>query len=183
MSRETFEALLVPHLPSLRKLVRTRLRAADHADDIVQQALLRAFAHRHQLRAHSKFKSWLSSIAINEVRMFFRRDRAMTSLDDIRAIEFRDAAPSPLARFEQREQATRVHAGIAMLSERDRATIRFRDLDGLSLEETAYALNVSLSAAKSSHLRARRRLASALRTAPGPSTVQVCRPAAPAVRN
>ena len=49
MSRETFVALLVPNLQAVRRLVQRRLRTSDQTEDIVQQALLRAFVHRGQL--------------------------------------------------------------------------------------------------------------------------------------
>jgi DNA-directed RNA polymerase specialized sigma24 family protein len=55
MTGDAFEALLVPNLASVRRFVQTRLRTSDHADDVIQQTLLRAFVHRDQLRASSKF--------------------------------------------------------------------------------------------------------------------------------
>jgi RNA polymerase sigma-70 factor (ECF subfamily) len=164
MTGDAFEALLAPNLPSVRRFVQTRLRTSDHADDVIQQTLLQAFAHRHQLRANSKFRSWLCSIAMNEVRLFFRTDRPTVSLDEFPQIDSRDSGPSPLARVEQLERMERLQAGMDRLSDRDRETIRLRDLDGLSLTETAEAFELSESAAKSSHFRARRRLASMLRS-------------------
>jgi RNA polymerase sigma-70 factor, ECF subfamily len=168
MSGETFEALLAPNLPAVRKLVHTRLRMTDHADDILQQTLLRAFARRDQLRAPAKFKSWLWSIALNEIRMFFRRGHGTVSLEEFPQIDSRDRAPSPFARYEQIERSHWLESALATLSERDRAAIRLRDLDELSLTETAEALDRSEAAAKSTHFRARQRLASALRELPGP---------------
>src|SRR5580704_14332577 len=109
MTGDTFEALLTPTLPSVRRFVQTRLRASDHADDVMQQTLLQAFAHRHQLRASSKFKSWLCSIAMNEVRMFFRSDRPFLSLDEFPNIDTHDSQPSPLARMEQMERLEWLH--------------------------------------------------------------------------
>src|ERR1700683_1715780 len=97
MTGDTFEALLAPNLQSVRRFVQTRLRTSDHADDIIQQTLLHAFAHRDQLRSSSKFKSWLCAIAMNEVRTFFRTDRPTVSLDEFPHIESRDSEPSPLA--------------------------------------------------------------------------------------
>jgi len=167
MTGDTFEALLAPNLQSVRRFVQTRLRTSDHADDVIQQTLLRAFAHRHQLRASSKFKSWLCSIALNEVRTFFRNGRATLSLDASPHIDSRDLGPSPLARVEQMERLEWLRAGMARLSARDRAAIRLRDLDGLSLTETAQAMESSEAAAKSAHFRARRRLACAVRSAQG----------------
>jgi RNA polymerase sigma-70 factor (ECF subfamily) len=163
MTGDTFEALLAPNLQSVRRFVQARLRASDHADDVMQQTLLSAFAHRHQLSASSKFKSWLCSIAMNEVRMFFRSDRGHLSLDEFPNIDARDTDPSPQARLEQMERFEWLQAGMAKLSERDRTAIRLRDLDELSLTETAAAFRSSEAAAKSAHFRARRRLAGAIR--------------------
>jgi RNA polymerase sigma-70 factor (ECF subfamily) len=163
MTGDTFEALLEPN-PSVRRFVQTRLRTSDHTDDVPQQTLLRAFAHRDQLRASSKFKSWLCSIAMNEVRMFFRTDRPTVSLDELPKIDSRDWGPSPLARVEQLERIEQLQAGMDRLSNRDRETIRLRDLEEMSLTETAEAFELSESAAKSTHFRARRRLAGELRS-------------------
>jgi RNA polymerase sigma-70 factor, ECF subfamily len=164
MTGETFESLLAPNLPSVRRFVQTRLRAPDHADDVIQQTLLQAFAHRHQLRAGSKFKSWLCSIAMNEVRLFFRTGRPTVSLDECPQIDSRDSGLSPLARAEQAERVKWLEAGMDRLSDRDRAAIRLRDLQEVSLAKTAEAFALSRSAAKSTHFRARRRLAGALRS-------------------
>jgi RNA polymerase sigma-70 factor (ECF subfamily) len=156
--------LLAPNLTSVRRFVQTRLRASDHADDVIQQTLLHAFVHRDQLRARSKFKSWLCSIAMNEVRMFFRTGRPTISLDEFPQIDSHDSGPSPLARIEQMERLEWLHAGMDRLSDRDRETIRLRDFDELSLTETAAAVALSEAATKSSHFRARRRLANAIRS-------------------
>jgi RNA polymerase sigma-70 factor (ECF subfamily) len=172
MTGDTFEALLAPNLQAVRRFVQRRLRASDHADDVVQQTLLNAFAHRDQLRVSSKFRSWLCSIAMNEVRMFFRTDRGILSLNEFPNIDPRDIGPSPLARVEQMERLEWLQAGMAKLSDRDRAAIRLRDLDGLSLTKTAEAFESSASAAKSTHFRARQRLAGALRSAPGARSVE-----------
>jgi RNA polymerase sigma-70 factor (ECF subfamily) len=164
MTEETFEALLEPNLPSVRRFVQTRLRTSDHADDVLQQTLLRAFAHRNQLRASAKFKSWLCSIAMNEVRMFFRTGLPTISLNESPQIDFRDSEPSPLARVEELERVEWLQAGMDRLSDRDREALRLRDLQEMSLTQTAEAFDLSESAAKSTHFRARRRLAVALRS-------------------
>jgi RNA polymerase sigma-70 factor (ECF subfamily) len=163
MSEETFEALLAPNLQSVRKLVQSRLRAADHADDIVQQTLLRAFAFRHQLRSPSKFRSWIWSIALNEVRMFLRAARPFVSFEESPNRHITDPTPSPLAMCEQVETSQRLRAGMARLSPRDRTAIQLADLNELSCAEAANAMAISLSAFKSTHFRARQRLENTLR--------------------
>ena len=164
MTGDTFEALLAPNLPSVRRFVQTRLRTPDHADDVLQQTLLRAFAHRDQLRVNSKFKSWLCSIAMNEVRMFFRTERPTMTVHEFQKIDPRDSGPSPLARVEEIERVEWLRAGMDTLSPRDREAIHLRDIEEMSLTETAEAFNLSQSAAKSTHYRARQRLACALRS-------------------
>ena len=163
MTGETFADLLAPNLHSVRMFVRSRLRSSDHVDDILQQTLLRAFSRRHQLRAPSKFRSWLWSIAMNEIRMFLRGARHSVSLDEFPDFPVVDHAPSPLTRCEQAQRADRLHAGMSRLTERDRTTIRLVDLDGLSIAEAAGAMAISAPAAKSAHFRARQRLGEALR--------------------
>ncbi len=100
-----------------------------------------------------------------------RRSRSKSFRESIRS----DRAPSPLARFERLEKLEWLHAGLSKLSERDRTAIRLRDLDGLSIAETADALAISKAAAKSTHFRARKRLAYALQDASRPVVVDGCR--------
>jgi RNA polymerase sigma-70 factor (ECF subfamily) len=173
MSGETFETLLAPNLQSVRRLVKSRLRAWDQADDIVQQTLLHAFASKDQLRAESKFKSWLWSIALNEVRMFLRATRPSVSLNQLPNFEFTDQTPSPLAQCEQTEREERLRAGMARLTKRDRTAIRLVDLNGLSIAEAARALATSEAAFKSTLFRARQRLGHALRRTQDPTATRL----------
>ena len=165
MTGETFAILLAPNLKPLKKLVQARLRTSDYADDVLQQTLLLAFARRDQLRVQSKFKSWLWSIAFNEIRAFFRGARAHVSLDELTNFEPTDGASGPLKEYEQTERSERLHAGLAKLRKRDRLAIRLVDLNELSMAEAAGKLAISTPAIKSSHFRARRRLEEALRGA------------------
>ena len=172
MSEDTFMGLLAPNLRPLRKLLQARFRIPDQADDILQEALLHAFARRDQLRLRSKFKSWLWTIALNEMRTFFRSERGIMSLVEFPEIDPSDRALSPLVKLEQLERREWLHAGLAKLSARDRAAIRLRDLDGLSMTETAEALAISKAAAKATHFRARKRLAYELSGASRPVAIE-----------
>jgi len=163
MSGETFEALLAPNLPVVQRLVHTRLGRSGHAEDVVQEILARAFACRDQLRKDGKFRNWLWSIAVNEIRAFYRRDRGILSLDQFPNFDLPDRALSPLARLERMETRQRVRACIAELSERDQAAIQVRDIEEGSLPDVARVLHSSESAAKTAHFRARKRLANVIR--------------------
>jgi RNA polymerase sigma-70 factor (ECF subfamily) len=158
MSGKTFEAMLARNLRALRRLVEMRLRSADDADDVVQEILLRAFTHKDQLRSEEKFRTWIWSIAVNEIRSFFRRRHTTLGIDDFPNLEARDTAISSLARLEQIEACEWMRACIAKLSEHDQLAIRLVDLEEKSLRAAAAALHSSVGAAKSTHFRARRRL-------------------------
>ncbi len=166
MTGNTFEALLGPNLRTVQTLVQRRLRTSDHAEDIVQEIVLRAFQRRDQLRVDANFRPWLWSIALNEIRSFFRRDRGTLSLEELPAFETPDPSVPPLVRLERMEQRAWVHACIAELSERDQAAIRLRDLEDKSVREAAAALKCSETAAKTAHFRARQRLAQIMESAP-----------------
>jgi len=158
MSGETFETLLAANVRGVRTLVQTRLRASGQADDVVQDILLRAFAHKDQLRLEAKFRQWLWSIALNQIRVYFRRDRHIMSWDEFPNFDVRDPTTSPLARLERKERCDWLHACMAELSEREQLTIRLLDIEGKSLRDAAAALHSSVSAIKSAHFRARKRL-------------------------
>jgi RNA polymerase sigma factor (sigma-70 family) len=128
-------------------MVQSRLRAWDEAEDVLQQTLLQAFRHRGQLQAHCKFH---------------RRVRIHSPLPESPTMECHDRAPSPLERFEQLERASRIQKAMATLSECDRVAIHLRDLESLTMAETAKAMRKSEPAARSTHFRARQRLKLAL---------------------
>jgi len=163
MSGETFENLLAPTLPAIRKLVRAKIRMPDYTEDVVQQTLMHAFAHREQLRAHSKFKSWLASIAMNEIRGLVRRTRLCMPLEALPPMASSDRWACPYHVFEDGERADRLRAGLAQLNARDRDAINLMDLAEVRLTDAANALSVSRAALKSTHFRARRRLSRAVR--------------------
>ena len=163
MSGETFEGFLAPTLPAICKFVRARIRMPDYTEDVVQQTLMHAFAHREQLREHSKFKSWILSIAMNEIRGLARRTRICVPFEALPPMASFDRSSCPFKVFEERERADRLRAGLARLNSRDREAIHLIDLDEVKLADAANALSVSQAALKSTHFRARRRLGHAVR--------------------
>ena len=165
MSGETFADLLAPTLPALRKFVTGKMRMSDRADDVVQQTLLRAYTHRHQLRAHSKFKSWLSSIAMNEIRMLGRQRRASIAIDDVPGLASTGSSACPYHTYHLKERAEHLHAALARLNDRDRDAILLIDFEEVRLNDAARALAVSPAALKSTHFRARQRLGRSIHSA------------------
>ena len=130
MLEETFIALLTPNLNPLRIFLQRRLRASSPVDDIVQETLVRAFTRRDQLRVPSKFKTWLWSIAMNQLRMFLRRGHNSVLLAGLVRFEPSDKAPSPLAVYEETERKEWLSAGMAKLADRECLAIRLIDFSG-----------------------------------------------------
>src|SRR5882672_1866572 len=71
-----FWDLIQPYLAFLTRFARMRLRSDSEAEDIVQQAVLRALSHLRQFRGEASFKTWLTTIACNEMSQW-RRGRTL----------------------------------------------------------------------------------------------------------
>src|SRR5271165_832178 len=82
---DAFYTLLYPHLRGVRALVRSFIKNPADAEDVVQNAVVRAFTKLHQLRSLRFFRTWLMQIAANEARMMCRRNirsRTLSLTDD-----------------------------------------------------------------------------------------------------
>lgn len=142
------------------------------AEDVLQDTFLKAYSRLGQFEGNSKFYTWIVRVAVNEALMRMRRgkNRVTVSLDQ--ELETSDGAirrelpaetESPeesLSRTELRESLTQA---IDSLSETYRPVFVLRDVEGLSTEETAMMLNLSMPAVKSRLLRARLQLRQKLR--------------------
>jgi len=142
------------------------------AEDVLQDTFLKAYSRLGQFEGNAKFYTWIVRVAVNEALMRMRRgkNRVTVSLDQ--ELETSDGAiqrelpaetESPeesLSRTELRESLTQA---IDSLSEIYRPVFVLRDVEGLSTEETAEMLNLSLAAVKSRLLRARLQLRQKLR--------------------
>lgn len=139
----------------------------EDAEDIVQDTFLKAFTKLDQFQGNSKFYTWLVRIAVNESLMRLRKRRAhkIVSMDeDIQTEEgsiprdFADWMPNPEQNYNQSELAGILRRTIKGLPPGFRTVFALRDIDGLSTEETAQALGLSVPAVKSRLLRARLQL-------------------------
>jgi RNA polymerase sigma factor (sigma-70 family) len=86
--QETFMSMLKPRLNYLHRIATKLTRNSWDAADLVQQTLLKAFAHLEQLRFEANFTSWLTGIARNELRSFHRKPiTSLTQAMDPRVLE------------------------------------------------------------------------------------------------
>ena len=158
----------------VRRYDRNVFRIAQHitqnredAEDVVQDAFLKAYGNLAQFQEQSKFYTWLVRIAVNEALMRLRRRRPerMVSLDedvktedDSLPREVADWSPNPEQMYNQAELRDILTRTIQGLPPGFRTVFVLRDVEGLSTEETAEALNLSIPAVKSRLLRARLQL-------------------------
>jgi len=158
----------------VRRYDRNVFRIAQHitqnredAEDVVQDAFFKAYSNLNQFQGQSKFYTWLVRIAVNEALMKLRRRRPerMVSLDeevktedDSLPREVADWSPNPEQQYTQGELRDILTRTIQGLPPGFRTVFVLRDVEGLSTEETAEALDLSIPAVKSRLLRARLQL-------------------------
>jgi RNA polymerase sigma-70 factor (ECF subfamily) len=155
---DAFTDLIQPHLTSLNRFARIRLRSDPDAEDIVQQAILAALRHRQQFRGEASFKTWLIAIASNEVSHWRRTAAKARPLQECRAATLQDPAHAPDVQFQRRQEIERLHQALTRLPEKYRRMIQLRDLRELSVAETARSLSLTTAAVRTRHHRARKLL-------------------------
>jgi RNA polymerase sigma-70 factor, ECF subfamily len=153
---ECFSILMDRHLVAVRELIRARVRNTTEADDVSQHVLLKVWQHLASFRSESSFRTWVTSVAINEVRQLYRRERCRPlshASGDLNALVSRSESPDDsLARL---EAARMVRRAVAELPAKYRLVAKLFYLEELSLRETAQWLHLTIPAAKTRLSRAR----------------------------
>jgi RNA polymerase sigma-70 factor (ECF subfamily) len=165
-------ALLAGARPALLRFCRRLLPVEDAAQDVTQEALLRAHRALPRLQAPARFEAWLCGIAANLARTWWRqRARAPPSLDGL-APAAREPALLVLRTPEQAaveaEGARRVQAAVGALPPALGRAVALFYLEGLSYAEVAAALAVPVSTVKSRLYESRARLRLVLAPADAP---------------
>jgi RNA polymerase sigma-70 factor (ECF subfamily) len=158
----------------VRQYDRQIFRVAQHitqnredAEDITQDAFLKAYQKLDQFQGNSKFSTWLVRIAVNESLMRLRKRKTSKTVsmdEDVHTEEgsiprdFADWSPNPEQLYNQGELGEILRKTIQGLPPGFRTVFTLRDIENLSTEETAEALGLSVPAVKSRLLRARLQL-------------------------
>src|SRR5271157_4325158 len=162
-----FEELVKRYDRNVFRVAQHITQNREDAEDVVQDAFLKAYQNLANFQEQSKFYTWLVRIAVNEALMRLRRRRPerMVSLDedikteeDSMPREVADWAPNPEQLYTQGELKEILGKTIQGLPPSFRTVFVLRDVEGLSTEETADALDLSIPAVKSRLLRARLQL-------------------------
>ncbi|MBK5293540.1 MAG: sigma-70 family RNA polymerase sigma factor [Acidobacteriia bacterium] len=162
-----FSELVTRYEGKVFRLTRHILNSREDAEDVTQEAFLKAFTHLDGFQENSRFYTWVVRIAVNESLMRLRKSgrRPMVSLDEpvdtgedemVRELAVWDETPEQ--KYSQEELRAILDQAVDSLGPIYRAVFLLRDVDELSTEETANALDLSIPAVKSRLLRARLQL-------------------------
>jgi RNA polymerase sigma-70 factor, ECF subfamily len=167
--RLAFETLVRRHERRIFRATVAVLGNVEDAEEAMQDAFIKAFRHMSQFRRESRFTTWLTRIAVNEALQKLRARKNLVSLEDVeetselveprRIGRWRDDPETLYGKQEMREM---VEAAIRSLSPIYREAFVLQDVEGLSAEEAAEALGVTVPAFKSRLLRARLMMREAL---------------------
>lgn len=147
-----YEALLAPLLDPAYRLATVVLGDRAEAEDVVQEAALKAWTRLHQFRGQATFRAWFLGIVMNECRMLRRRPFwSALRLESPVVAQHTSAEDLAIAR-------TDLARAVAGLDLEDRSALFVHFYLDLPLEESARLLGLSLGAAKSRIYRAARRL-------------------------
>lgn len=155
-----FATLVDRHLARLHALAWRALGSTADAEDVAQEALLRAWRQLPTWQpGQARFSTWLQRVTLNLVNDRLRARREQVPIEDA---ELPSAAPGPERLASQEQRAHRVRAALQALPERQRDAMLLCHYEGLGNIEAAAALEVSVEALESLLGRARRALRSAL---------------------
>jgi RNA polymerase sigma-70 factor (ECF subfamily) len=161
---ELFYDLIRPYERRVYAAAFAILRNEADAEDAASEAILKAFKYIRQFREEARFSTWLIQIAVNEARMRRRKAHAniMEPIADRQDEEgnyvprdFADWREIPSETLERNEVRQKLGEALAQLGQIYREVFVLRDMQHLSIDETAKALGISSASVKTRLLRAR----------------------------
>lgn len=163
--REEFSRFVDTYSGPIYRLAIKMLGIPTDAEDVLQNTFLKAFQHLKEFEGRSSLSTWLYRIASNEALMLLRKQRPEITLSDTAAedtdnrefspAQFTDWCCLPEDEFLSSESKAALDRAVQRLPETQRIVFVLRDIEGLSIQETSEALNLSETAVKTRLLRAR----------------------------
>ena len=149
----------------LTSAIRTKVACSDMADDIVQDAFVRAFTSLDSFRSDSGFYTWLYRIALNSRRYYTKNRNRLISMDNTQETcqhtgrsSWYDPVEGPLARLERKEDCCAVNLAIQRLDTHHREILRLREFEGFDYRKIAETLHLTMGTVRSRISRARTQL-------------------------
>jgi RNA polymerase sigma-70 factor (ECF subfamily) len=158
---ELFEILMRRYNQRLYRVARAILVDDAEAEDVMQDAYVRAYSHLGQFAGRSSFATWLTRIAVHEALARARRGRRLVKIEDLASHKesAMDAISSPEAGPEQRaidrDFQGVLETAITALPESYRSVLVLREVEGLSTAEAAESLGITEGLVKTRLHRAR----------------------------
>ena len=157
VARERHDLFVQMHMKRVFLLIYRIVGNVADAQDLTQDAFIKALSREEQLKDLEKAAHWLSRIATNTALDHLRRIGRVhfTEIDEIPERLHVSRAASPEAEVLREERRLLLEAGLAVLTPRERAALILRDVDELSAEEVAAHLNCSKATVRSHIANAR----------------------------
>jgi RNA polymerase sigma-70 factor, ECF subfamily len=162
--QNAFAELVNRYERKIYRLAKNITRNDEDAEDVLQDAFLKAYTHLDSFKGDSKFYTWIVRIAVNEALMRLRKRKTDRSVPLDEPVELgeetvqREIAvweDNPEQQYSQEEWRRILDDAVDTLKPDFRTVFVLRDIEELSTEETAEALGISVPAVKSRLLRAR----------------------------
>lgn len=162
--REKFHLLIRPYERQIYRTAFALVKNEAEAEDVVQDAVLKAYRKLASFRGDAKFSTWLIAITLNEARGRLRKENRtiLDSLDEQRenSGDYTPAALTdwrevPLAALERQEIRALIQQAVSELPDTYREIVTLRDVEELSVNDTAALLGISVSLVKVRLHRAR----------------------------
>ena len=149
----------------LTSAIRTKVACSDMADDIVQDAFVRAFNSLDSFRSDSGFYTWLYRIALNSRRYYTKNRNRLISMDNTQETcqhtgrsSWYDPVEGPLACLERKEDCCAVNLAMQRLDTHHREILRLREFEGFDYRKIAETLQLTMGTVRSRISRARTQL-------------------------
>ena len=163
---DAFEALVAAYEKNVFNVALQMTGNREDAQDMTQEAFLKAYSSLSSFRGDSKFSSWLYRIVSNVCLDFKRRQgrrpsSSLTMEDDEGEniqLDIADESQSPEALLERKMTREAVRAGLQQLPDEQRQILLLREIQGLSYEEIGEAMGLEAGTVKSRIFRARKKL-------------------------
>ncbi len=176
--KKAFELLFLKYQRKIGRLVSRLVRDQAEIEDVTQEAFIKAYRALPQFRGESAFYTWLYRIAINTAKNYLvsqgRRAPTSTENDAEEAETFDDADQlrdinTPESLYMSRQVGDTVNRAMDALPEELRTAIQLREIEGMSYEDIALAMQCPIGTVRSRIFRARDAIAAQLRPLLGTS--------------
>ena len=172
--QRAYGLLVLKYQRRIQRLIGRMVRDVDLVEDIAQETFIRAYRALHQFRGDAQFYTWLYRIAVNTAKkalLEMKRDPTIVESfiagDDDDETSWRKSEPTseetPESVLAAKEIAAVVNRAMAELSEDLRRAVTLREIEGLSYEEIALALDCPIGTVRSRIFRARESISAKLR--------------------